>query len=125
MISLTKIYNFILLLSLILFNLESHAQNYQDNYGIFKILNKINSRVKEAKISPLKNYDIGNLTIQLETCHIPNNGIDMGFINVINKKDNKDNYSGWLFKNNYKIGGFENKFYDIFLVKCIYGKIDE
>lgn len=111
---------YILLLTLIFFALCKISYSKNDQIAIFQIINKITGNSFLTSISSNSTKHIDGLLINVSSCLINeyDDSNHASFIKIINKKDDKNLFYGWIFSDNQSISEFAHNIYAIRLVKC-------
>ena len=95
----------------------AYAEN--KNTSFFQIINKITGKSFIITVYPDTQERIDNLIIKANDCLINNDKLNYAsFLQVENKKNNKNLFNSWIFSNNPSISEFSNPIYAIKLVKC-------
>ena len=106
-----------ILINFISFTRLSYAESR--NTSFFQIINKITGKSFIITVDPDTQERIDNLIIKANDCLINNDKLNYAsFLQVENRKNNKNLFNSWIFSNNPSISEFSNPIYAIKLVKC-------
>ena len=122
-IKLGKIYKFIFLIFLLLFNNRLFATDL--NYVEVKILDKVSSKTSQLKLNIQEEKAFENLLIKILKCK--NSEFDddpeiTAYMQVqdvtIKSNDKVFVFNGWTFSSSPSVSLFDHPVYDIWLTKC-------
>ncbi|WP_375255552.1 DUF2155 domain-containing protein [Yoonia sp.] len=90
--------------------------------GELRILDKLTGAVTDLSLQPGDVAEVGFLTISLVECRYPINnpaGDAFSYIEVLDRKNNRGLFAGWLLASAPALNAMDHPRYDIWALRCI------
>jgi hypothetical protein len=90
--------------------------------GELRILDKLTGAVTDLSLRPGDVAELGFLSVSLVACRYPvdnPSGDAFSYIEVLDRKDNVDLFSGWLLASAPALNAMDHPRYDVWALRCI------